>query len=208
MAIRVDDPWARKWLADEQGRAWLEAHDMPRKPTYSPERECTADDPHPILEFSNLRDEQVITETEVRIRGTADAKGGFKEWALDYGHSADPGNWFQVISSRAAVRDGLLSTMDLTGVQNGVIYLRLRIEGPNGAYAEKVIRLVVRLPVPPTEIPPTDRPTEIPPTAIPPTATNIPPTEIPTGTPTSTLIPPTETSVPSPTPTETETPTP
>ncbi len=208
MAIRVDDPWARKWLAGEQGKAWLEAHDLPRKATYAPERECTADDPHPILEFSNLRDEQVITETEVRIRGTADAKGGFKEWALDYGHSADPGNWFQVISSREAVRDGLLATMDLTGVQNGVIYLRLRIEGPNGAYAEKVIRLVVRLPVPPTEIPPTDQPTAIPPTAIPPTATNIPPTEIPTGTPTSTPIPPTETSVPSPTPTETETPTP
>jgi membrane peptidoglycan carboxypeptidase len=208
MAIRVDDPWGRKWLETAQGRAWLESNDLPsNEVVFAPERECTADDPHPILEFSNFKDGDVIREAEVEIRGTADATGGFRGWALDYGHSEDPGTWYTVIESRQPVRNEVLATLDLSAVQNGVIYLRLRIEGPNGATAEKAIRLVVQLPNPPTEIPPT----EIPPTQVPtvtPTSTFasptiVPPSETPTATPTE--IPPTET--PSPTPTETETPT-
>jgi hypothetical protein len=198
MAIRVDDPWARKWLETNQGKNWLESNDMPRNPTFIPERECTANDPHPILEFSNLKDGQTITDSVVEILGTADATGGFKTWALDFGSSEDPGNWFQVVESRQPVRNGLLSLLDLTTVQNGVIFLRLRIVGPNDAYAEKVIRLIVQLPVPPTDIPTA--------TPVPPTTTNVPPTDLPTATPTATVVPPTETPTPSPTPTETETP--
>jgi hypothetical protein len=91
-----------------------------------------------------------------------------------------------------------LSLLDLTTVQNGVIFLRLRIVGPNDAYAEKIIRLIVQLPVPPTDIPTA--------TPIPPTITNVPPTDLPTATPTVITAPPTETPTPSPTPTETETP--
>lgn len=197
MAIRVDDPWARRWLESDQGRDWLEAHDMPRKPTFAPERECTANDPHPVLEFGNLRDGQVITDISVEVRGTVDATGGFKEWALDYGHSDDPGNWFQIVASRSSVRNDLITSIDFTGVPNGVVHLRLRITGPNDAYAEKVIRLTLQLPIPPTAIPPTEPPT--------PTATSIPPTEIPTEIPSLTPVPPTETQVPSPVPTETPT---
>jgi hypothetical protein len=136
----------------------------------------------------------------VEILGTADATGGFKTWALDFGSSEDPGNWFQVVESRQPVRNGLLSLLDLTTVQNGVILLRLRIVGPNDAYAEKIIRLIVQLPIPPTDIPTL---TPVPPTDIP-TETPVPPTEIPpTAKPT---ITPTETPTPFPTPTETETP--
>jgi membrane peptidoglycan carboxypeptidase len=198
MAIRVDDPWARKWLQTGQGQDWLESNDLPRKPVFAPERECTANDPHPILEFSNLKDGQTITEPEVEILGTADATGGFKTWALDFGSSEDPGNWLQVVESSQPVRNDRLSLLDLTTVQNGVIFLRLRIVGPNDAYAEKIIRLIVQLPVPPTDIPTA--------TPIPPTITNVPPTDLPTATPTVITAPPTETPTPSPTPTETETP--
>lgn len=206
MAIRVDDPWARKWLESDQGQNWLESNELPRKPVFAPERECTANDPHPILEFSNLKDEDVIREAEFEVRGTADATGGFKGWALDFGQIDDPGTWYTVIESRQPVRDGVLSKLDLRTAQNGAFFLRLRMLGPNDAYAEKIIQLELRLPNPPTEIPPT----EVPPTFfIPPTPTETlapptiaPPTETPT--PTATEFPPTET--PSPTPTETETP--
>ena len=191
MAIRVDDPWARKWLETAQGQNWLESNDMPRKPTFAPERACTADDPHPILEFSNLKDEQVITDSVMEILGTADATGGFKGWALDFAHSSDPGNWIQLIESRQPVKDGLLSVLDLGAVENGAIILRLRIAGPNDAYAEKTIQLLINLPIPPTLIP-TFTPTFTP--------TFLSPTDTPTETPT-----PTETSTP--TPTDTETPT-
>lgn len=193
MAIRVDDPWARKWLETNQGQNWLESNDMPRKPTFAPERECTANDPHPILEFSNLKDGQMITETLVDVLGTADATGGFKGWALDFAHGGDPNNWFQIVESREPVRGGLLSVLDLGAVGNGTIILRLRIVGPNDAYAEKTIRLMVNLPIPPTLTPSI-------------TPTFLPPTDIPTSTPTPTDFPPTETPTP-PAPTETETPT-
>ncbi len=208
MAIRVDDPWGRKWLTTAQGRAWLEANDIPANEiVFAPDRECTANDPHPILEFSNLKDGDVIRVAEVEVRGTADATGGFKGWALDYGHSDDPGTWYPVVESRQPVRNGVLATLDLSTVQNGVVYLRLRVIGPNEASAEKIIRLTLQLPTPPTEIPPTEiPPTPIPPTPFPtatPTATPVPPTDVPTVTPTPTEIPPTETETPSPMPTPT-----
>jgi membrane peptidoglycan carboxypeptidase len=192
MAIRVDDPWARKWLETNQGQNWLESNDMPRKPTFAPERECTASDPHPILEFSNLKDGQVLTEASLEIRGTADATGGFKGWALDFSHGGDPG-WTQLIESRLPIRDNVLASIDLSAMQNGVITLRLRILGPNDAYAEKSIRLIVQLPLTPTPIPPTLEPTFTP--------TLVPPTDAPT------LFPmPTDTPSPTPNPTDTETP--
>jgi hypothetical protein len=192
MAIRVDDPWARKWLETNQGQNWLESNDMPRKPTFAPEHECTASDPHPILEFSNLKDGQVLTEASLEIRGTADATGGFKGWALDFSHGGDPG-WTQLIESRLPIRDNVLASIDLSAMQNGVITLRLRILGPNDAYAEKSIRLIVQLPLTPTPIPPTLEPTFTP--------TLVPPTDAPT------LFPmPTDTPSPTPNPTDTETP--
>jgi membrane peptidoglycan carboxypeptidase len=192
MAIRVDDPWARKWLETGQGQDWLEAHDLPRKPTFAPERACTSDDPHPTLAFSNLDNEQLITDPLVEVLGTADATGGFKSWTLEFANGDDPNTWFQVVESRSPVRNGLLSMLDLSGVGNGVVILRLRIIGPNDAFAEKTIQLMVSLPSPPTPIPSI-------------TPTFQPPTDFPTSTPTPTEIPPTETPTP-PAPTETGTP--
>lgn len=202
MAIRVDDPWGRKWLETAQGRAWLESNDLPSNEiVFAPERECRADDPHPILEFSNFKDGDVLREAEVEIRGTADATGGFKGWALDFGHSEDPGAWFPIVESRQPIRNDVLSVLNLNTVENGVIFLRLRIVGPNDAHAEKIIRLVVQLPNPPTEIPPTPIPPTHAPTATP-TSTPVPPTKIPlTETPTPTEVPPTETETPTATPT-------
>ena len=51
-------------------------------------------DPRPILTFSNLEDGDVIQIAEFDVRGTADATGGFRGWALDISQIDDPGAWF------------------------------------------------------------------------------------------------------------------
>jgi len=196
MAIRVDDPWARKWLESGPGRDWLEANNLPRNPVYTPERACTEADPHPILEFKSPKNGDTITDSMIEIKGTADATGGFKGWALDFQHDGEA-DWVQLIESRQPVRDDLLAFLDLGAVPNGIITLRLRMLGPNDAYAETSIRLRVNLPLPPTPIPPT----------LTPSPTPVPPTDIPTDTPTPSPTP-TPTEPPTEVPTETETPTP
>ncbi len=49
MVLNVTDKWAKKWLRSGEGRDWLEANDLPRNPFFAPDRECSADDPHPVL---------------------------------------------------------------------------------------------------------------------------------------------------------------
>jgi hypothetical protein len=183
---------------------------------FAPDRECTANDPHPILEFSNIKNGDVITSPLIEVRGSADASAAFRGWSLEMAHIDDPGNWILVVESRQPVRDGTLAIIDLSSMPNGLIVLRLRVAGPNDAVAEKLLQFQLQLPNPPTDVPtprptrtpvpPTDAPTKEPP----PTDTPIPPTDSPTETPTPTPteIPPTETETPSPTPTETPTATP
>jgi membrane peptidoglycan carboxypeptidase len=199
MAMRVSDPWARKWLESRDGQNWLQSNDLPQKFVYAPERECTKDDPHPLLQFTSVKDKQVVTETGLKIEGVANATAGFKGWALDL-RSAGPFNdWMPLVESRQPVTNGTLFVLDFNSADNGVISLRLRLVGDNDAYAEKIIQLLIQLPEPPTFIPPTATFT--------PTPTLPIPTDTPTPTSTPTEIPPTETPTDTPPPpTETETP--
>jgi membrane peptidoglycan carboxypeptidase len=192
--MRVTDPWARKWLTSREGQNWLQTNDLPEKFVFTPERECRADDPRPILQFSNLKEGQVITDYILEVQGTAAATNGIEGWALDFRPEGDPA-WIQLTRDLQPVRNETLANLDLGNVPDGIIILRLRIVGANDAYAEKSIKLVVQLPIPPTRVP-TATPT--------PTIIVIPPTDTPTPTPP--LIPPPET--PTPTPTDANTPTP
>ena len=85
--LNVTDPWARKWFETSDGRNWLESHDLPGNPIYAPERECTASDPHPVMEFE-LKEGQVITQPTLEIKGSAYADEGFRRWVLDYGQGS------------------------------------------------------------------------------------------------------------------------
>ena len=59
--LNVTDPWAKKWLRRErEGRAWLEEIGFEEKLVFTPERECQADDPRPILSFASPRDGERI----------------------------------------------------------------------------------------------------------------------------------------------------
>jgi len=187
--LNVNDPFARDWLETGDGRAWLEAHDLPRRPIFAPDRECKADDPHPQIGFA-LNDGDVLTSPLLSVKGTAAATGYFKSWSLDYGLDADPGQWANLTSKNDPVENDTLFNWDLSNIPNGTISLRLTV---NGKYAsvERVIHLTLSLPTPTPTI----------------TPTSPPPTDTPTAPPTDTPVPvPTDTPAPSSTPTATSTP--
>jgi penicillin-binding protein 1C len=189
--VNVTDPWARKWLKTGEGRDWLESHDLPRNPFYAPDRECSATDPHPVLQFTNLNDNDVITENKLLIRGIIDVKNGdFTAWRLEYGPGNDPSEWTLITQGNNKFEtSGLIHEWDLTGITGDIVTLRLYLTKGEDFYAERRVVLRLNLPTPTPTITPTS-----PPATETPTETSIPPT------PTETLTPfPSET--PSPTPT-------
>jgi len=202
LVMNVPDEWARKWFKTGDGRAWLESHDMPRDPAYKPERECSSTDPRPILEFSNLKDNDVITDTSLPIKGIIDVKNGsFTSWRLEYGVGNDPSDWKTLADGKDPIKDAsLIYKWDLEDFKKNKITLRIYLSNGEDRYAEKRITLTFNLPTPTPE--PTLTPTQVPPTSIP-TDTPIP------ATPTDTPIPvtPTDTQI-VPTSTYTETPIP
>jgi membrane carboxypeptidase/penicillin-binding protein PbpC len=180
MAMRVSDKSAREWLRSDSGKDWLEAHDLPRKVEFVPERECRSSDPRPTLEFAGLVEGQTVYDTYFEIYGII--KGdNFRSWKLDVGQGTDPLQWAVLVDNNTtqAASPALLYSWDLTGMPNEVITLRLRMENNDGGYAERRIHLDLQLP--PTPVPPTLTPTFTP---IPPTDTPAPTdTEVPTDTP-------------------------
>ena len=155
--INVTDPWAREWLRGGDGRDWLDQQGLPRQPLFAPERECRADDPHPLINLA-FSDGQAISSPALEVKGTADATALFSSWRLEYGLGDQPGNWGLLNQSNTPVRDGTLYLWDLSSVPNGIITLRLTVTGTNGE-VQKFVRLNISLPVTPTPtLPPTETP--------------------------------------------------
>lgn len=189
--LNVADQWARQWFETGDGKAWLEDNNLPRNPSYAPERDCREGDPQPIVEI-NLTEGQIISSPSLEIKGIADADEGFKKWVLEYGQGEDPGSWTLLGEGNNPVKDGTFTTWSLSNVPNGIVTLRLTLIGEK-AEVDKRIRLNLSLPTPtvppltPTETPsPTSFPTETPtPTLviIPTDTPTLAPTETPTTTP-------------------------
>ncbi|MBC7876738.1 MAG: PBP1A family penicillin-binding protein [Anaerolineales bacterium] len=190
LVLNVNDKWAREWFETGEGRDWLENHDLPRKPYYAPDRECSASDPQPIVEI-NLTDGQTITTLNLEIRGSATADAGFKKWILEYSLSTSPDSWTLLTESNSPVKDGILYAWNLSNVPNGLVTLRLTLVGDK-TEVDKRVTLNLSLPPTPTVSPLPDTP--IPPTLVPtdtpipviPTDTPAVPTETPTTLPTAT----------------------
>jgi len=183
MLLNVSDKWGRQWLKSGAGRDWLGSHDLPRDPSFAPERECTASDPHPVLEFSNINESSVITNPTLPINGVIDVKnGGFREWRLEYGAGQDPSEWNLLAQGTNSIpNSGLIHTWNLEGVQESRVTLRIYLSDGDDHEAERRVTLSLNLPTPvPTA---TSTPTEFPPTEIVPTEA---PTETPTATATAT----------------------
>jgi hypothetical protein len=187
--LNVDDPWAREWIReDSAGRQWAESIGFRPPVTFSPNRECTANDPRPNLRIDTPRNGDRIINNPLSIYGQASATAFFDFWRLDYGVGQEPVQWETLERSNDPVRDNSeLYEWDLNDLPRETITLRLYMESTEDSFAELKIRLDIAVPTPtPT---PTQTPT---PTS---TATPSPtPTNTPTITPT-----PTNTTIPSPT---------
>lgn len=195
LVMNVSDEWARKWLRTGEGRDWLEAREMPRDPFFAPDRECNSSDPHPILEFSNLSDGSVITETSLPIKGSINSSnGGFTSWRLEYGAGNDPSQWTLLAEgTNAFATSSVIYTWDLKDIPGGSVTLQLHLSNGNEFYAERRVVLTLNLPTPtptvtptPTLVPPTAFPTDTPVPALPTETLTPSPSDTPTATPTST----------------------
>lgn len=196
LVMNVSDPWGRKWLRTGDGRNWLESNDMPNNPFFAPDRECGADDPRPILEFSNLNDNDTISDPILVIKGVINVtRGDFSSWRLEVGAGNDPESWTTLAQGNNKFESpGDIYTWDMKDVTSDKITLRIYLMNGEEFYAEKRVFLNLNLPTP------TPQPT------LTPSLTPLPPTDMPTDTPVPAT--PTETLTPFPTETPTETPTP
>ncbi|HET9589281.1 MAG TPA: transglycosylase domain-containing protein [Anaerolineales bacterium] len=198
LVMNVSDRWGRNWLRSGEGRSWLEAHDLPRNPFFAPDRECSASDPRPVLQFTSLNNGTVVTETTLPINGIIDVQNGsFTFWRLEYGIGPDPAQWTALMEADRRIPDSsLIYTWDVGNIQESVITLRLTLFNDQDRSVERRVTISLNLPTPTPTITPS--PTPFVPTDIP-TETSVPviPTETPTSFPTEMS---TETATATPTP--------
>ena len=197
LVMNVEDEWGRKWLRSAQGKGWLESNGLPGNPFFAPDRECSSDDPRPLLEFSSPKDNETLTETSINVRGIINVtKEGFTGWRLEYGTGNDPSEWNLLATGTNKFENpDTIFNWDLTKLTSDRLTLRLYLMNGEEFYAEKRIFLTINLPTPTPQ--PTLTPSLTP--TVTPTTIVVIPTDTPTETPTVT---------PSPTETPTATPTP
>jgi penicillin-binding protein 1C len=186
LAVNITDPWAVRWVReDSQGQAWADSLGFSQPLFIVPPRECTGNDPRPLLGFAAPRAGETITQNPLEIYGQVDATAGFRRYTLEYGLGPDPVQWERLERENVPVSQAdLLYTWDLSEVPEGPVTLRLYMESTGDTFAEARLQINIQLPTP------TPTPT--------PTATATPtPTPTPTQTPTPTVTP-TETQVPTP----------
>jgi len=187
--INVTDEWAIKWIKETQeGKDWAKALGFKKPYTFTPERECKADDPRPQIYFSSPSDGETITSSPLVIHGQVNATDKFANFRLEYGKGDDPEDW-DVLEKRSKPikTDKEIYEWDVSNIAAGIYTLRIIMYSSEDSYAELKIHITLQVPTP--------TPT--------PTATYTP-TFTPTITPTPTLTP-TITETPTATPTARET---
>ena len=196
--MNVTDPWAKKWLKDnDRGRDWAEEMGFDDPITFTPERECKAEDPRPRLAFVQPRDGATIQTSPLEIEVIADASRHFRDFRLEWGAGDDPEDWDTLDDWDDPVPQAdEIYEWDLEDIPRSVISLRLYMRSTEDTYARLTIRLNIQVPTPTPTPTSTATPTSLP--TLTPTPTNTPEN---TSTPTATQVP-TDT----PTPTQTDTP--
>ena len=190
-ALNVSDRWAIRWIQEtEQGRDWARNNGFAEELFFVPDRDCTANDPHPNIYFAGLAEDQVILNDPFDIYAVVDATADFRRFRLEWGAGNDPGEWKVLLegASNPVRQPDRIFSWNLDEVPRGNITLRIYLESTTGRYAEKRIHLKIEAPTPtPT---PTTTPTQTPTPTLTPT---------PTETPTPTVPPATDTPTPTPT---------
>lgn len=199
--MNIADPWAIKWITQtSQGKDWAKANGFKDPIFFSPQQECKAEDPHPILEFASPNDGDHFNSHNVDIVVRADATANFDEYVLEWAEGANPRNddWEELTRDNHSVPNPeKIYSLDLDDLPRGAISLKLTIHSTRGTYAELEIVIFNDFPEP------TAAPTDTPQPTSTPTLTPLP-SDTPTAT--DTLVPPSDTPMPTDTETATATP--
>ncbi len=183
LGLEVADPWARKWLTEEDaGKDWGEEHGFEDKPVFFvPDESCTSDSPRPFIDILSPIEGAVVNSGPLQIVARIGATGRFRDWVLEVGEGYEPKSWPDLArDEQQHEQPDVLYTWDMAGVKNGPVTLRLSARSQDGGSAERRIHVFLNLPEPtPTPMP---TPTAVPP----PTATTA---ATPTATPTATETP-------------------
>ncbi len=191
-ALNITDQSAVKWVLEtEEGRNWTIANGFEQPIFFAPERECTVNDPRPLILFAGLNDWQTVTTSPLQIYALIKVPTAYKEYKLEYGVGDDPADWELLhLGGPQSDQPQFLMDWDLSTVRTGGVTLRIYLTSDHDTYAVRKLHLNLQVPTP---------------TATPTVTPTLTPT--PTRTPTITSTP-TVTNTPTPTPTPTETPTP
>jgi len=190
MALNISDLWAIKWVKESSsGQAWADKMGFKSPIFFSPTKECTENDPRPLLSIASPDTGDIIDDSPLDVYGQADATDLFFMYRLEYGLGDDPVEWELIHKKKVPVDEPeKIYEWDVSEIEAGTITLRLYLESTENTYAEVRIQLDMQVPTPtPT---PTQTPTV---------------TSSPTSTPTPTLTP-SPTWTPSPTPSLTPSP--
>ncbi len=188
--INVTDTWAIKWIKQDQaGKDWAAGMGFKKPYTFTPERECRADDPRPQLTISSPAKGATITSSPLEIIAQVNATDKFANFRLEYGIGEDPDEWKVLEKRNKPVKTAKeIFEWDISNFSAGMVTLRVILYSSEDTYAELKIPINLQVPTP--------TPT--------PTATYTPtftPTMTPTITETPTVTPTaTETLTPTPTP--------
>jgi penicillin-binding protein 1C len=155
-ALNVTDPWAVGWIQnDAQGQAWAEDMGFTSPIRFAPSRDCQANDPHPVIEFSTLSEGQVITTAPLEIFAKIDVSSDFKDYSLLYGLGDNPVEWKNLLeTSQPVSQPTKIFSWDLKDLPQGIITLKITMNSIRGGYAEKKIHLNIMVSTPTPTITP------------------------------------------------------
>jgi penicillin-binding protein 1C len=175
--LNVTDPWAIKWIKeDDKGREWAEEMGFGDSVYFTPTVHCAATDPHPMILFPGLSEDQTITSNPQDIYVVAKADDQFRDFRLEFGYGDDPEEWTGLMESDTSYEQPeRVHIWDLSHAEEGNVTLRVVMNSTEDRYAEKRLHLKLAVPTVTPTITPTFEPTAT--ATLEPTATS---TETPT----------------------------
>lgn len=162
LTLNVSDEWALKWIKEKDaGKAWAKDMGFPDPIIFTPERECTGDDPRPTIVFVGLSEEQDVTTPVLDIYAVAKASKYFEKFKLQYGVGSNPSKWqtLRTIKEEVSQPEKLIS-WDVYEADAARITLRIYMTSSKDTFAEKRIRLDLKVPAltPTLTLTPSDTP--------------------------------------------------
>lgn len=153
MTMNVEDKDARRWLKkDDEGIKLAKNLGFDDPIIFTPEEECDSQIDQPVLEFTNVNNGQEIHSEFLDIEVIASVEGRFSGWAiyLAEGKKPEKEDWKLIYNSDLQVYSPTVVTdLHIATIPNGEYSLKLRMEHPDGGFAEKTIRIILNF-TPPT----------------------------------------------------------